>query len=85
MVDTKAKKNKLCFRDSAEHLFWNLKDCFYSEILKTPPFFSFFFLEIEKIVEEIRGVFKKKRGLKEESTFVWHFCNNYNTVNLKNR
>ena len=36
-------KKTLCFRDFADYLFWNLKDFFYSEILKTPPFFPFFF------------------------------------------
>ena len=66
----KAKKKRLCFRDSAEYLFWNLKDFFYSEILKTPPLF---FFEIKKIVKEMRGVFKKQRGLKEDGTFFLSF------------
>jgi len=52
-------KKKLCFRDSAEYSFWNLKDILYSEILKPPHFF----LEIKKIVKEIRGVIKKIKGV----------------------
>ena len=73
VIVVKAKKIKTCFRDSADYLFWNLKDFLYSE----------FFFGNRKKVKEIRGVFKKQWGLKEDCTFVclsWHFCNNYHTV-----
>ena len=50
---TQAKKKIVWFPGPADYLFWKLKD-----------FVSF--LEIKKIVEEIRGVLKKQRGLKED-------------------
>ena len=46
--------------------FGTLKIFFIRKFGEKTPFFFSLFLEIEKIVKEIRGVFKKERGLKED-------------------